>query len=76
MGVDCARDAVGNFYVKLGDNVLCSRREQSSVPILLQLRRPLRTSVHARIADIAHGSTLDHVTDSEALDRLVLGHAS
>lgn len=36
----------------------------------------LRTGVHARIADIPDSSTLDHVTDGEALDRLVLAHAT
>ena len=73
MRVDSARHTVRNFDVELGDNVLCDR---------IQLNRSIteigieRTLVHAGLADITNRRRLDHVTDSEALDGLVLGHAS
>ena len=35
-----------------------------------------RTRVDASLADIPHGSTLNHVPDGEPLDSLVLGHAA
>ena len=71
MRVDCARDAVGNFDVQLRDDVLYSQRRLGSVSIVALQSNSLRTGVHARIADIPDSSTLDHVTDGEALDRLV-----
>ena len=76
MRVYCARDAVGNFDVQLRDDVLYSQRRLGSVSIVALQSNSLRTGVHARIADIPDSSTLDHVTDGEALDRLVLAHAS
>lgn len=62
--------------MKLGDNVLCTRSSTLAHPLRPVAKNKRRTRVHARLADIPDSSTLNHVAHCEALDRLVLAHAS
>ena len=69
--MDGAPHAIYDLVVHFRENVLWPHRQSHS-----QTQTLARTRVHARLADVAERGALDHVADGEALDRLVLAHAS
>ena len=70
--VDGARHTVGDFDVKLGDNVLCTTFSY----FFSDSEHSPRTRVDRSLADVPHRRALDHVPHGEALDGFVLAHAS
>ena len=70
--MDSARNAICDFNVQLGNNVLCILRTQHK----LGLNEELLTRVDTGLANILHGSTLNHVPHSKTLDGLVLSYTS
>jgi len=72
MRVDSTRNAICDFDVELGNNIFCILQTEHESGLK---EEPL-TRVDASLADILHGSTLNHVPHSKTLDGLVLSYAS
>jgi hypothetical protein len=72
--MDSAGDTICDFDVQFGNDVFC---ETVSVQRgLSEWHSRVHTLIDAGLADISYSRTLDHVSNREAFDRLILGDCS
>ena len=74
MRVNCTRNTVRNLQVELGESILCTEAVNQSGPS--KPRPALLTLIYGGRTNIRDGSRFHHVPHGEALDGLILGHAS
>lgn len=75
MGMNSARYAIGDFDIKLGDNVFCIHNGGQDTNYSGRSLKE-RTRVDASLTDISDSSTLDHVPHSVTLDGLIFANAA